>query len=137
MSIPLFNPIRPDDPRMAVQVANVSLADAATAGGVAAIANPLGVALIILRVLVRVLTVATAAATVDAGVAANGTTLSDTLIDGLDVNAAAGLFDNIENKGANGKARQVWGATQYVTVSQASGDVADLEGELYIEYIRA
>lgn len=136
-AVPLFNPIRPDDPRMAVQVAKVALAAGASAGGVVALANPLGVALIILRVLLRVTTIATVAATVDAGVAANATTLSDNLIDGLDVNAATGLFDNIEDKGTNGKARQVWGATQYVTVSKASGAVTGLVGELYIEYIRA
>ena len=110
----------------------VALADAATAGGVAAIANPFGAAAYITRIIVSVTTVATAAATIDAGVAADDETLSDDLIDGLDVNAATGLFDNIVNAGTNGKALQPWGASEYVTISEASGDVSDLEGYVYI-----
>lgn len=118
-------------------VVRVALADAATAGGVAAVANPFGAKAIITRFVIDVTTVATGAATVDAGVATNGTTSSDILIDGLNVNAAAGLFDNIENKGTNGKARQLWSATQYVTISQASGDVTGLVGYAYITCHRA
>ena len=112
----------------------VALAAVDTAGGVAAIANPEGVRCIIHRIVVDVTTASTAACTVDAGVAANATTSADNLIDGLDVNAAAGVFDNITDKGTNGKARQAWGTTQYVTISKASGAAAGLVGNVYVHY---
>lgn len=114
-----------------------ALATATSAGGVAAIANPLGKELIITRAIVRTTTKSTAASTVDVGVAANATTSSDTLLDGVDLGTAIGIFDNITNKGTNGKTVAVWGASQFVTASQASGAVAGLVGELYVEYIEA
>lgn len=117
-----------------VRVYKVALAALDTAGGVASIANPEGVKVIIRRIVVDVTTAATAACTVDAGVAANGTTSADNLLDGLDVNTAAGVFDNITDKGTNGKSRQAWGASQYVTISKASGAAAGLAGNVYIEY---
>lgn len=116
-----------------VRVEVVNLAAVDTAGGLFAWSP--GAAAIIQRVFLDVTTKATAACTVDVGVAANGTTLSDVLIDGLDVNAAAGLFDNITDKGSNGKSRQRCGATQYVTGSVASGASAGIVGKAYIEYI--
>lgn len=117
-----------------VRMYKVALAALDTAGGVASIANPEGVAIHVTRVTIAVTTVATAACTVDAGIAANGTTSGDNLIDGLDVNAATGLFDNITEKGTNGKSRQLWGATQYLTISKATGAAAGLVGNVYIQY---
>jgi len=111
----------------------VPLAAVDTAGGVFAWAP--GAAAIIQRVFLDVTTKTTEACTIDVGVANDGTTLSDTLIDGLDINAATGLFDNITDKGVNGKSRQRCGATQYVTGSMASGASAGLVGNVYIEYI--
>lgn len=118
-------------------VVSEELATGTGGGGVAAIANPLGVDLIITRLLVHTTTKSTGASTVDAGVAADDETSSDTLLDGADLGTAAGIFDNIENKGTNGKARQVWGADQYVTISQASGAVAGLVGTAHVEYVVA
>lgn len=116
-----------------VRTAVVTMGAVDTAGGVFAWAP--GAAAIIQRVVLDVTTKATDACTIDVGIAANGTTLSDTLIDGLDVNAAAGVFDNITDNGVNGKSRQRCGATQYVTASKASGATAGLVGNAYIEYV--
>lgn len=93
-------------------------------------ANPFGTTAIIHNRFLRVTTVATGAATVDIGVAANGTTASDTLLDGQDVNAATGLF---VATGVNGAAAREWGPTQFITVTEASGDVNGLVAELIVE----
>lgn len=111
----------------------VALAAVDTAGGVFAWTP--GAAAIIKGLFLDVTTKATSACTVDCGVAANGTTLNDTLIDGLDINAAAGLFSNHKNPGTNGLADLRCGATQYVTGSVASGASAGIVGNAYIEYI--
>lgn len=119
-----------------VRMYKVALAASDAAGGVAAIANPEGVEVLITRVVVDVTTQSTGACTVDAGIAANATTLNDTLIDGLSV-AAAGTFDNVSDAGTNGKARASWGASQFLTISKASGAAAGLAGNVYIEYVIA
>jgi len=114
----------------------VALAAADTAGGVLSLANPEGATLIVTRLVLEVTTVATAACTVDAGIAANGSTSADGLIDGLDVNAAAGVFGNVGNPGTNGKAQAKWTSSQYLTISKATGAAAGLVGNAYIEYMR-
>ena len=114
-----------------------ALAAVDTAGGVLSVANPEGCDIIVTRLVLHVKTAATAACTVDAGIGAGATTKYDNLIDGLDVNAAAGAFDNVEDKGVNGKARQKWGAGEYLTISMATGAAADLAGYAYVEYIHA
>jgi hypothetical protein len=118
------------------QVAKVALAAVDTAGGVFAWANPEGVPIIITRVVLDVTTQSTGACTVDVGVAANGTTLNDGLIDGVSV-AAAGLVDNLDNAGTNGRARQKVTAGQFVTGSVASGASAGLVGSAYVFYVVA
>lgn len=117
---------------------SVALTPATTtaAGGVARVLNPLGERAIITRVFLDIQTPSTGAATVDAGVAANGTTSADNLLDGLDVNAAAGLFDNLTNPGTNGKRSKVLGATDYITITP-SNTVAGLVGQLRVELMRA
>lgn len=107
-----------------------------TAGGVLSLANPEGADIVVTRLVLNVTTKATAACTVDAGIAANGTTSSDNLIDGLDVGTAAGVFDNVDNGGTNGKAHQKWGSTEYLTASMSTGAAAGLVGYAYVEYIR-
>ena len=106
-----------------------------TAGGVLSMANPEGIDLLITRFILNVTTQSTGAGTVDAGIAANGTTSNDTLIDGKSV-AAAGVFDNIEDQGTNGKSTVKWGASQFVTVT-ASADLTGLVGEALISYVPA
>jgi len=74
------------------------------------------------------------ASTVDIGIAADAATVNDGLIDGLSM-ATAGLFNNIEDPGTNGELTMVWGATQYLNIAEASGDVAGLsEAYLLVEY---
>jgi hypothetical protein len=114
----------------------VALAALDTAGGALALANPAGEDLYVTRLVIEVEEASDAAGTVDAGIAANGTTSADNLVDGLDVNAAAGCFDNIKNGGTNGKAGQKWGASQYLTISKATGALAGLVGYAHINYIR-
>jgi len=117
----------------------LALATGATGGGVLAWQNPHDSAIIITRLVLDVTTKTTAACTVDAGSAANGTTSSDNLINGLDIGTAIGTFDNVSDGGTNGKARQKLaakgGAADYLTVSQASGAIAGLVGYAYVTYI--
>jgi hypothetical protein len=118
-----------------VKVARVALAEVDTAGGVFAWANPEATSIIVTRVVLDVTTAATGACTIDVGTTAtSATTLSDNLIDGLDINAAAGVFDNITDKGTNGKARQKLAAGKWVTGSKASGASAGTVGFAYIHY---
>jgi hypothetical protein len=110
------------------------LGDGDAAGGILAVANPEGVDLIVTDLILNVNNVATGACTVDGGIAANATTSSDNLIDGQDVHAAAGVF---AEKAGNAKRAVLWGASQYLTISMATGAAADLEGYAYIKYIHA
>jgi hypothetical protein len=112
----------------------VALGHADTAGGVLSLANPEGVDLIVTKLVIDAITAATAACTVDAGIAANGTTSADNLIDGQDVNAAAGAFGS--PSGSNGKLAKLWKSNEYLTISKASGAATGLAGNAYIEYIR-
>lgn len=114
--------------------AALTAATTTTGGAVLSIANPEGVKLLITRFILHITTASNGAATVDAGVAANGTTSSDTLIDGKSV-ATAGAFDNITDKGSNGLPLREWGTSQYVTVT-ASATLAGMVGYAYIEYLR-
>ena len=89
---------------------------------------------VISKVILRVTTAATSAGTMDVGIGTSATTLYDTLIDGLDVNTATGIFDNITNKGTNGLPTRNLAAGSYITASAASGAVAGMVGVAYIEY---
>lgn len=109
---------------------------ATTGGAIAAVANPEGATVIITRALIHRTTKSTGAAAGDIGVAADATTSSDTLIDGVALGATEGLEDNITNGGTNGKARQLWGASQFVTVTGAA-DSSGLVGSIFIEYFLA
>jgi hypothetical protein len=117
----------------------VPLAASDAAGGVFAWQNPSHLAVIVTGVWLHVLTKSTAACTLDIGVSANATTLSDTLIDGVDVGTAAGIFDLATNKGSSGSTRRLvdkqGGADDHITGSKASGAAAGLVGFVYIEYI--
>ena len=129
-----------DTTPVAVKCAKVALAAADTAGGILAWQNPETTAILVLRILIDVTTAATAACTADFGAAANATTSADNLLDGLDVNTATSLFDNVSDGGTSGKARQrldaKGGATDYVTGSKATGAAAGLAGSAYIFYVQ-
>jgi len=112
----------------------LTAATSTAVGGVLNVTNPAGVDLIITRVLFNVTTKSTGAATLDVGIDDAGDTSNDTIMDGLDVGTAAGLFDNIENQGTNGKSALRWPAG-YHLVATASASVAGLVGYAYIEFI--
>lgn len=116
-------------------VAVVPLAAVDTAGGLFSWQNPESGAIIIDRVELDVTTAAAGVATADIGTTAtSGTTSTDNLIDGLDVNTAAGVFDNLGNAGTNGKTRQKLAAGKWVTGSKATGTLAGIVGNAYIFY---
>lgn len=100
--------------------------------------NPEAVAILVLRVIADITTVATAAATLDIGVTAtSATTSSDTLLDGIDVNAAIAVFDSMDpalDSGANAHAQKV-AAGKWVTIDEKTGDTTGLVGRLYIDYL--
>jgi hypothetical protein len=115
----------------------VALAASDAVAGVLSLANPEGVDLLIPAggFVLDVTTKTTGACTLDAGIDTDGTGTADTLIDGVDVNAAVGVFDNGADKGTNGGAMK-WGASEYITVSKKTGASAGLVGNAYINYIR-
>lgn len=110
----------------------------AAAGGVVAWQNPEGARIIITREILDVTTVSTGACTLDSGVTAtSAATSSDTLLDGIDVNSATGVFDSMNaalDSGANAKA-QALASGGWVTVDEKTGDATGLVGNLYIFYI--
>lgn len=112
----------------------IALGHADTGGGVLSLANPEGTDIIVTKLVLNVTTPATAACTVDAGIAATATTSADNLIDGQDVNTAAGAFGS--PSGTNGLPAKLWKSDQYLTVSMKTGAAAGLVGYAYIEYIR-
>ena len=106
-----------------------------TGGGVGAWQNPHENAVIVKGITIDLTTAASAACTIDCGTTAtSAVTSSDNLIDGLDVNAATGVFDNITDKGTNGKSRQRLASGKWITFSRASGASAGLVGTAFIEY---
>lgn len=118
----------------AINVKRVALAAVDTAGGVFAWAP--GFACVVGPLIIDRTTASTGACTIDAGIAANVTTLSDTLIDGLNANATAAAASSIDNKGTNGAAFRKCGASEAVTGSVASGASAGIVGFAYIPYIK-
>ncbi len=121
---------------MRPRYARVPLGSADTAGGILAWRNPHPVPIIVDQLIIETTVIATASCTADFGVAANGTTSNDSLIDGLDLNAALVTADNITDKGSNGKSRQKVAVGSYVTGSKASGAAAGLAGYAHIRYFR-
>ena len=122
-----------------IRRASGALGSADTGGGVVSWQNPEDVAIIVTRLVLDITTKSTAACTLDAGPGATATTVADTLIDGLDANAAAGVFDNIEDQGTNGKSTarldEAGGTTDYLTVSKKTGAAAGIVGNYHIFYI--
>ena len=100
--------------------------------------NPESSKIGITRVIVDVTTAGgTADSVLDVGTAADGTTSSDNLIDGADLNDAA-VYDNHESGGTNGKTFQKvdenGGTTDHVTGQILVEDATDLVGNAYITY---
>ena len=96
--------------------------------------NPLGKPCVVSKVLVRLKEAGgTATSVIDVGTARAKTTGSDNLIDGADANAVA-LYDNVTNKGANGKTLQFLPEDSFVTAQLKVEKADDLEGSMFITY---
>lgn len=114
---------------------------ATTGGAIAAIANPEGVTLQILRSYLLVSTQSAGAANVSVGVAADATTSASDMISALAVNSVtsgtvyAGSVGGDASKDSLVAAPAPWTATKYVTVT-GSATTAGFVGTLFIEYIR-
>lgn len=104
-------------------------------GGVLKVQNPENADVIITRLVLDVQKPSSGAATVDAGIDDDGDTSSDNLIDGLDVNAAAGVFDNLGSGGTNGLTTVLWPAGHHLVIT-ASADATGLEGDAHVQYVR-
>ena len=115
-------------------VVNIAGVVATTGGGIASVANPEGVPILIMRALLHRTTKSTGAATADIGIAANGATSNKTLLDAVDIAAVENLEDNIKNKGATGLERRIWAASEFLTMT-GSADSTGLVGKLIIEYV--
>lgn len=101
------------------------------AGDMAAVLNPFGEDVIVTFAALNITTVSTGASTIDVGIGASASTAYDNLIDGHS-GATAGVY---AEKGTNGKLVKLWPSTEYLTVSEASGDVTGFVGELLIKYV--
>ncbi len=85
-------------------------------------ANPAGVDIIIYRCILNITTKSDSAATYDIGVAANATTTSATLLDGVDIGTAAAIWDSIDDQGSGGQSVLLMTSSQFVTVDAKSDD---------------
>jgi len=94
-------------------------------------------AAIILRAFLNITTVATGACTIDVGYSATSAATSDTLLDGVDANAATALFDSMNyalDSGANAKA-QLAASGKFVTIDEKTGDSTGMVAVLYVQYV--
>lgn len=102
--------------------------------------NPESTAIMVQRVLVDLTTAGgTANSVLDVGPAANATTTSATLIDGLNLNTT-GLFCNLDDGGTSGTASarldEKDGTTDYITGQILVANASALVGNVYIEYVK-
>lgn len=106
-------------------------------GGVVAWTVPEAVAIIVDRVIIDITTVATAACTLDIGyTATSATTTSDTMLDGIDANAAVAVFDSMDaslDSGANAHAQKA-AVGKWITIDEKTGDATGMVANLYIFY---
>jgi len=123
----------------ALKLASGSLA----AGNINAFAfawqNPELVSIIVLEVVIDITTAGGAAGVLDVGTAANATTHSDNLLDGITHNAIDKVTNLYEtDAGTNGRPIQVMdakdGATDYITAQILTAAAASLAGSYYILY---
>jgi hypothetical protein len=117
-----------------VRTARVTMTAATGAGGALSWQNPTGGRIIVTSLVIDI-TTASGTATIDAGVAANGTTSSDTLIDGKST-AAAVVISSIDDGGTNGVAARALTSSQFVTGS-ITGTIGSFAGVAYISYVPA
>lgn len=115
--------------------------DATVAGLLGEVLNPEGVDLLVTEGWFHCNTPSTAAATQDWGFAATGVDAVD-LVAAFPVNPAAGTNWTIVARGASEAAAtgaqngDTWGAAEFLTVTNAAAASTDLDGYLYLKYIR-
>jgi len=96
--------------------------------------NPTGREILILDAFLHMTTEATGAATADVGIGATATTSDDTLMDGVDIGAAAILATASNNPGTDGGTGRIVASGEYVTVDWKA-DPAGGVGILYVLYV--
>jgi len=104
-----------------------------TTGTIAYWQNNTGKTVLVYGLILNVTTQSSGACTLDIGPGATSSTSADTLIDGLST-ASAGVFNNVNNGGTNGKYAQKIPAGEYLTVTVATGSAAALAADLYFTY---
>lgn len=120
----------------------IALTASDAAGGILNFVNPWGVECLA-NITVNMKVKTTGACSVDVGVAATGVS-DDSLIAGLDIGTATGVFSNVgekidvgDGKGSSTAAEVnvILGAVQYVTISMKTGAAAGLTGDalIYLE----
>ena len=136
------NMIPPDQSGVAY-VAKRYIVEAMAAGAADAFAfavqNPEGVDCIVTNVIVDITTAGgTASSVLDVDVASSATGTGDSIIDGLDLNAA-GVADRHDDAGTNGGEALKWdkngGTNDYVTGKILVQDALSLAGSVIIEYV--
>lgn len=99
------------------------------------VANPFGTDVIVGLVYVNLRTTASVTATIDVGVTNALTGTSDNLLDGISLGGTAlalAVYDNITDKGTNGKSRQLWSPSQFITATASATPTAAV-ADLYVE----
>jgi hypothetical protein len=106
-------------------------------GGILSWINPEPVAIIVIAIHLDVTAPSTVACSASFGTTpTSGSTVSANLIDTLSL-ATAGSFDNVTDKGTNGKSRGRLAVANWITGSTVSGASAGLVGNAYISYVVA
>ena len=102
-----------------------------TAGDLISVANPFGVPVMIVDWSLDITVASGGVATADFGVAANGTTTSATLADGLDINAVA-TYNPTDDAGAGGGKDRLWETTEFITGDVITGTDGLVAGQLTV-----
>lgn len=114
-----------------------SIAGATTEGGLFALSNPFGAAVIITGLVINVGTAATSAtATADFGTAAASNSSADNLIDSCVLTATGLIANDVDGQGTNGKVYQKWASDAFITGTVATGNVSGLVATVYVTAIR-
>lgn len=111
---------------------SLTAATVTTGGAVLSLLNPFATRAVVLDFVIDMTTKSTGAATCDFGIGADGATSYDTLLDGIDMNAAAAIFDNIDNKGTNGGRGLAWASGTYIT-GTASATLAGMVATYWVD----
>ena len=96
---------------------------------VGSIANPFGANAVVYDVILDVTVVGGTAGDINVGIAADGSTASDTLLDGVSANTVA-TSNNEEHGGTNGGRLRTMSASQYLNVSVSVATVAGFTGSV-------